>query len=501
MINFKLIKSKFKKIFNPVLSVLVALLVSFTHLNVQTNSLNSISNNYSNNASYASYSNSELTNRTPDAPSINISIGSPASANVRANFDALYTGSVVMLRNVMFDKLLNIAEGPLGPHVVWSPETSVQNHDNTIVVLKKADVNIVQFMNRYTRKVLGVNESGQMESKLEVQNPNGQFNQYQSFYVDYLPNGNVYFSSVAFPDRIIHLPYGGERHDFTHFTLHDKSNLERTLQVQFKVDHQGEGANTSFGEKEEVVQERQEPTPVVQQPTPPVVKPIVNQYEKLRNGAVVVLRNADLMQSVNVPNASNGQPVFATPSNVGANDNNTLVAVNKPGTNIYQFFNKKNGKVFSFTTKGEVGDWVEVWRRTQAFDPYQSFYIDLLPNGNIVLCPLAFPHLVVNLPEGGRSNTNQHYTIWSKEGLNESLNRQFTVEVLGYGADTSVPKVETVNKPTTVTQFQSSQGTVKLVNNNPVGVVGATTNNTVNWNNFNGILDEPLRKEPVFMAY
>jgi hypothetical protein len=73
--------------------------------------------------------------------------------------------------------------------------------------------------------------------------------------------------------------------------------------------------------------------------------------------------------------------------------------------------------------------------------------------------------------------------------------------VLGYGADTSVPKVETVNKPTTVTQFQSSQGTVKLVNNNPVGVVGATTNNTVNWNNFNGILDEPLRKEPVFMAY
>jgi hypothetical protein len=481
MINPKLIKSQFKKYYTIALAMLVTFSICITNLNVTS------------------------------VTALNLSIGSPAQAAASDNFNSLYTGSVVMLRNAMSNKLLNIAEGPLGPHVVWSPETAEQNHDNTIVVLKKEGTNIVELMNRYTRKVLGVNRSGQIESKLEVQTPTYPFDQYQSFYVDYLPNGNVYFSSVAFPERTIHLPYGGERNDFTHFTLHDKSNLVNTLQVQFKVDLQGDGANTSFGEEPSVVletptpeatYEESQPEAVTQlqessQPTPKVE----NQVDKLRTGAVVVLRNADLNQAVNIRNLANGQPINGSPAQSAVDDEMILVAVNKPSTNIYQFFNRKNGKVLSVSTGGQVGDWVEVWNRVPGFNPYQSFYIDTLPNGNMVLSPVAFPSLALNLPEGGRSTTYQRYTLWSKEDIGNGLNRQFKVDVLGYGADTALQSTPTVNKPTTVTQFKSSQGQVKLVNNNPIGVVGATTNNTVNWNNFNGILDEPLRKDPVLMAY
>jgi hypothetical protein len=481
MINPKLIKTKFKKYYTIVISMLVTFSIVFTNVT-----------------------------------SLNLSIGSPAQAAASDNFNSLYTGSVIMLRNAMSNKLLNIAEGPVGPYVVWSPETAEQNHDNTIVVLKKEGTNIVMLMNRYTRKVLGVNKSGLLESKLEVQTPTYLFDQYQSFYVDYLPNGNVYFSSVAFPERVVHLPYGGNRNDFVHFTLHDKSNLSNTLQVQFVVDLQGDGANTSFGEEPSVVlevptpeatYEESQPEVVAQQPTQPTqptqqTPKVEIQIDKLRTGAVVVLRNADLNQPVNIRNLANGQPINGSPAQGAVDDEMILVAVNKPNTNIYQFFNRKNGKVLSVSTGGKVGNWVEVWNRVPGFNPYQSFYIDTLPNGNMVLSPVAFPSLALNLPEGGRSTTYQRYTLWSKEDIGNAPNRQFKVEVLGYGADTAMPQTPTVNKPTTVTQFQSSQGAVKLVNNNPVGVVGATSNNkNINWNDFNGILDEPLRKDPVLMAY
>jgi hypothetical protein len=316
-------------------------------LGIQTNYLNSQAQSFNN---------------------FNLTIGTVANASPSANFDNLYTSAVIMLRNAFASKLLNIAEGPVGPHVVWSPETAEQNHDNTIVVIKKEGVNIVQLMNRHTRKVLGVNKSGLSESKLEVQTPTFAFNELQSFYVDYLPNGNIFFTSVAFPTKIITLPYGGTRNDFTHFILYDKEGVSESLQSQFIVDMQGDGANTSFGEEPSVVVET--PTPVVTyeetqpaQPTEPQVQvqptptpQVTNQYDKLRTGAVIVLRNADLNQSVNVRNLTNGSVINSAPASTPVDDEMILVAVNKPGTNIYQFFNRKNGKVLSVSTKGQVGD-------------------------------------------------------------------------------------------------------------------------------------------------
>jgi hypothetical protein len=446
----------------------------------------------------------------------NLNIGSPSYAN-STNFDKLYWGSVVILRNAHSNKMLNIAEGPVGPNVVWSPETAKQNNDNTNVVLRKEGTNIVMLMNRHTRKVLGVNNSGLSESKLEVQTPTYNFNPYQSFYVDYLSNGNIYFTSVAFPTKIITLPYGGTRNDFTHFILYDKEGVSESLQSQFIVDMQGDGANTSFGEEPSVVVEAPTPEVTKPQPTPipeskpqPVTKPtppVTNQYDKLRTGAVIVLRNADLNQSVNVRNLTNGSVINGAPASTPVDDEMILVAVNKPGTNIYQFFNRKNGKVLSVSTKGQVGDWAEVWNRVPGFNPYQSFYIDTLPNGNIVLCPVAFPSLVLNLPEGGRSTTYQRYTLWSKEDLLNGLNRQFRVDVLDYGADTSLRSTPTVNTPTTVTQFQSNNGTVKLVNNNPVVVQGTNTNSG-NFDDlydgakeFNYTLTESFRKDKILMNY
>ena len=48
--------------------------------------------------------------------------------------------------------------------------------------------------------------------------------------------------------------------------------------------------------------------PVVQ---PPVNQPRAqNQYDKLRTGAVLVLRNADLNQPVRIPNTNNGTQIF-----------------------------------------------------------------------------------------------------------------------------------------------------------------------------------------------
>jgi hypothetical protein len=446
---------------------------------------------------------------------INYSIGQTANATPSTNFDNLYNGAVIMLRNAHSSKLLNIAEGPVGPHVVWSPETAEQNHDNTIVVIKKEGVNIVELMNRHTRKVLGVSKSGLSESKLEVQTPTFAFNEFQSFYVDYLPNGNIYFTSVAHPSKIITLPYGGTRNDFTHFILYDKAGVSESKQSQFLVDMQGDGASTTFGSEPEVVVDP--PTPEVtyeepvaeqpqvsQQPTPVQV---TNQVDKLRTGAVVVLRNADLIQAVNIRNLPNGSKVNGSPANAPVDDEMILVVVQKPNSNIYQFFNRKNGKVLSVSTKGQVGDWAEVWNRVPGFNPYQSFYIDTLPNGNMVLSPVAFPSLALNLPEGGRSTTYQHYTLWSKEDIGNGLNRQFRVDVLDYGADTSLRAVPTVNTPTTVTQFQSNNGTVKLVNNNPVGVVGTNTNSG-NFDDlydgakeFNYTLSESFRKDKILMNY
>jgi hypothetical protein len=480
----------FKRFTKYICIALISLMIST--LGIQTNYLNSQAQSFNN---------------------FNVTVGTVANASPSTNFDNLYTSAVIMLRNAHSSKLLNIAEGPVGPHVVWSPETAEQNHDNTIVVIKKEGVNIVQLMNRHTRKVLGVNRSGLTESKLEVQTPTFAFNEFQSFYVDYLPNGNIYFTSVAFPTKIITLPYGGTRNDFTHFILYDKEGVSESLQSQFIVDMQGNGANTSFGEEPSEVVEATAPEVTKQQPTPlPAVKqqltpPVTNQYDKLRTGAVIVLRNADLNQSVNVRNLTNGSVINGAPASTPVDDEMILVAVNKPGTNIYQFFNRKNGKVLSVSTKGQVGDWAEVWNRVPGFNPYQSFYIDTLANGNIVLCPVAFPSLVLNLPEGGRSTTYQRYTLWSKEDLLNGLNRQFRVDVLDYGADTSLRSTPTVNTPTTVTQFQSNNGTVKLVNNNPVGVVGTNTNSG-NFEElydgakeFNYTLSESFRKDKILMNY
>jgi hypothetical protein len=377
---------------------------------------------------------------------LNLNFGSPslAQSSVSRNYDSLYTSSVIMLRNAKYGHILNIAEGQIGPNVVWSPGTAVQNNDNTIVVIKKEGVNIVQLFNRATRKVLGVNKSGGLKSKLQVQNVVGKFNQYQSFYVDYLPNGNIYFSSVAFPNLVINLPWGGSNKD-NKYQLYDKVNIGDLLESQFKVDLQGDGANVSFWDGAEVVADKviTEPKPIQQVTQLPVVKtPVVNtsstdnQYAKLKTGAVVVLRNVVKNNSLRILNTSNGTPIYSAP-NGNPNDDSILVAVNKPNTNIYQFFNRKNGKVLSVTTKGQVGDWLEVWDRVPNFNPYQSFYIDVLPNGNLVLCPVAFPDKVINLPEGGKSNTFQHFTLWNKDNLVNDGNRQFRVDLLGDGASTN----------------------------------------------------------------
>jgi hypothetical protein len=392
----------------------------------------------------------------------NLIIGSLSYAN-STNFDKLYWGSVVILRNVHSNKILNIAEGPVGPNVVWSPETAKQNNDNTNVVLRKEGTNIIMLMNRHTRKILGVNKSGLSESKLEVQTPTYNFNPYQSFYVDYLSNGNIYFTSVAFPTKIITLPYGGTRNNFVNYILYDKDYVADSLQSQFKVDYQGDGANTFYqysnGHADGTSNNSSTPVepnvePVKESPNATIVQPIVpttiNQYDKLRTGAVIVLRNADLNQPLRIIDSENGNPIYSAPVNTAVNDEMKLVAVNKPGTNIYQFFNQKNGKVLSVSTTGQVGDWVEVWKRVPNFNPYQSFYIDLLANGNIVLCPVAFPHLVLNLPEGGRSKAFEHFTLWSKENLIYGLNRQFKIDVLGYGANTNMSNsfVQVPNKTT-----------------------------------------------------
>jgi hypothetical protein len=378
------------------------------------------------------------TNYLNSIAQFNVTVGTVANATNPTNFNKLYWGSVIMLRNAHSNKLLNIAEGPLGPNVVWSPETAIQNHDNTIVVLKKEGTNIVQFMNRYTRKVLGVNKSGQSETKLEVQNPTYYFDQYQSFYVDYLPNGNIFLTSVAFPSKIITLPFGGTNHAFRNFILYDKEGVDKALQSQFIVDQQGDGANANFGEEPQAEQVQ----PVIQQPT----QTVTNQVDKLRTGAVVVLRNADLNQAVNIRNLPNGSKVNGSPANAPVDDEMILVIVQKPNSNIFQFFNRKNGKVLSVSTQGQVGDWAEVWNRVPGFNPYQSFYIDTLPNGNMVLSPVAFPSLTLNLPEGGRSTTYQQYTLWSKEDIGNGLNRQFRVDVLDYGANVTIPPTPLSNQ-------------------------------------------------------
>jgi hypothetical protein len=167
---------------------------------------------------------------------------------------------------------------------------------------------------------------------------------------------------------------------------------------------QDDGANTSFGETEVTyeapapVVTKPQPTPlpeVKQQPTPQ----LTNQYDKLRTGAVIVLRNADLNQSVNIRNLTNGSVINGAPASTPVDDEMILVAVNKPGTNIYQFFNRKNGKVLSVSTKGQVGDWAEVWNRVPGFNPYQSFYLVTLPYCKIVLCPIEFVNLSLTISE------------------------------------------------------------------------------------------------------
>jgi hypothetical protein len=88
------------------------------------------------------------------------------------------------------------------------------------------------------------------------------------------------------------------------------------------------------------------------------------------------------------------------------------------------------------------------------------------------------------------------------------LNRQFRVDVLDYGADTSLRSTPTVNTPTTVTQFQSNNGTVKLVNNNPIGVQGTNTNSGIDFSNvydgaadYASLLSQNFKGDRVLMHY
>jgi Protein of unknown function (DUF2599) len=84
----------------------------------------------------------------------------------------------------------------------------------------------------------------------------------------------------------------------------------------------------------------------------------------------------------------------------------------------------------------------------------------------MILSPVSFPSLALNLPEGGRSTTYQRYTLWSKEDIGNAPNRQFRVDVLGYGADVSILPI-TIEYPRSTNQNLMSKTLPIVTSLNP----------------------------------
>jgi murein DD-endopeptidase MepM/ murein hydrolase activator NlpD len=148
----------------------------------------------------------------------------------------------------------------------------------------------------------------------------------------------------------------------------------------------------------------------------------------LQQGSVVVLRNTTLGQPLNLRQIANGGKINGSPANAPLDADQKLSIRRKPGTNIIQIY--VGNKVVSVKDNPVSGSMLEVWDKVGDFSPYQSFFVDTLPNGNIVLVPVINTKVVVNLKYGGTKEPYAPYMLWERSNQNNDTDMQFKVEVL-----------------------------------------------------------------------
>jgi surface antigen len=153
------------------------------------------------------------------------------------------------------------------------------------------------------------------------------------------------------------------------------------------------------------------------------------EADKLQDGAIVVLRNQTNNQPMNLRGGKNGLKINGSPNNAAIDNDQRLTVRRKPGTNIVQLV--ANGKTVSIKGKGFNGEWLETYNVVGYFDPHQSFYVDTLPNGNLVFSPVKHPGMAINLKYGGTKESYAPYMLWDKNGIENDLDRQFKVDVVG----------------------------------------------------------------------
>jgi hypothetical protein len=164
---------------------------------------------------------------------------------------------------------------------------------------------------------------------------------------------------------------------------------------------------------------------------PVVVPPKANQSDQLVNGQFFVFLNQTLNQPMNVRGGANGTKINGSPATIDFDKEMITKVGIKPNSNIIQI--EANGKVVSVKENSVSGSLLETYNKVGYFDPYQSFYHDTLPNGNIILTSVKYPHLAINLKYGGKNEQFAPYMLWDKNGIEKDTDLQFKAKSIpGY---------------------------------------------------------------------
>jgi hypothetical protein len=186
---------------------------------------------------------------------------------------------------------------------------------------------------------------------------------------------------------------------------------------------------------------------------PVVVPPKANQSDQLVNGQFFVFLNQTLNQPMNVRGGANGTKINGSPATIDFDKEMITKVGIKPNSNIIQI--EANGKVVSVKENSVSGSLLETYNKVGYFDPYQSFYHDTLPNGNIILTSVKYPHLAINLKYGGKNEQFAPYMLWDKNGIEKDTDLQFKAKSIpGYVEKQVIDDPITENGIATLQQIQ-----------------------------------------------
>jgi hypothetical protein len=129
--------------------------------------------------------------------------------------DVFQNGNVIRLRNETRGTIVNLNSPSEGRF--FNSWDAVEDTDSEFIVSVKPGTNVIKLTRRYTNQLLKVKANVGHLVQVESGSDKGGFDSYQSWYVDFNPNGSGNFQLLSFqsPGQALNVPYGAHNKRLT----------------------------------------------------------------------------------------------------------------------------------------------------------------------------------------------------------------------------------------------------------------------------------------------